>query len=162
MWLADNAVDLVASTQWRPSPDIFEGEVDDDDARHPSSHPLFDGGPRGHGVEDDGQGKGEGEAGGGDGGRWRRRWWTMIRHCFGVERGRRLILHGGGDNPKWGVTHRLYADKKLRTFRTFRTSEVYFLCISMQVVSRGRKEAYLRSVLSVLFFLFVFFSYPSF
>jgi hypothetical protein len=29
-------------------------------------------------------------------------------------------------------------------------------------LSRGRKEAYLSSVLSVLFFLFVFFSYPSF
>jgi hypothetical protein len=33
-----------------------------------------------------------------------------------------------------GFRHCLYADKKLWTFRTFRTSDVYFLCISMQVV----------------------------
>jgi hypothetical protein len=38
----------------------------------------------------------------------------------------------------------------------------FIFCVFLCRLSRGRKEAYLHSVLSVLFFLFVFFSYPSF
>jgi hypothetical protein len=38
----------------------------------------------------------------------------------------------------------------------------FIFCVFLCRLSRGRKEAYLSSVLSVLFFLFVFFSNPSF